>query len=283
MPTNVTAEYQVAEIEFFNAKTSSEKLKALKKMLAEVPKHKGTENLQKDIKEKIKKIKELQEKEKKAVKKGHSLSVKKEGAAQIVIIGLPNSGKSTLLTELTNAAPYIADYPFTTYKPEMGMMMTYEGVGLQVVELPAITKKFHETENGPAYLGIIKMADVAILIYEKEKDKQIVMKELYKANVKTKVLFFVKGGDLNLLKKRIWNSLGLIYAFTKQPGKPKEYPPVALKKGSTVGDFAKKIHKDFFKKFRFARINGPSAKFPNQRVGLEHILKSGDVVELHSE
>ena len=79
----------------------------------------------------------------------------------------------------------------------------------------------------------------------------------------------------------IWERLGIIKVYTKQPGKKKDFPPVALKKGSTVEVLANKVHKDFIKKFKFARIYGKSAKFDGQVVGLNHKLADDDVLEVH--
>ena len=90
-----------------------------------------------------------------------------------------------------------------------------------------------------------------------------------------------KNDDVEDIKQKIWSRLGKIYVFTKQPGKKKDFPPVALEKGSNIEILALKVHKDFVKKFRFARIWGPSAKFDGQQVGLNHVLQEEDIVEFH--
>ncbi len=91
-----------------------------------------------------------------------------------------------------------------------------------------------------------------------------------------------KGEGLEELKEKIYQELGLIRVYTKKVGEePKYDEPLILKKGAKVMDACKKIHKDFVKNFQFARIWGKSVKFPGQRVGLEHELKDGDVLELH--
>jgi len=102
MPTNVTAEYLAAEEEYRNAKTIPEKIRALEKMYALVPKHKGTEKLRLQIKRRLAELRRELEKQRQQRKGGgYSLAVKKEGAAQIVLVGLPNVGKSELLRALT--------------------------------------------------------------------------------------------------------------------------------------------------------------------------------------
>jgi len=273
MPVNPGIAYQKAESEYQRAGTITEKLKTLKLMLATVPKHKGSEKLQQEIKTRIAKLNSLIEKEK-ARKKGKTLGIKKEGAASIAIVGATNSGKSSLLNKLTGANVLIADYPFTTKKPEVGMM-DYHGIKIQIVEIPAIIEKFEETENGPTLLSIIRTMDLLILMFRNDNEKKLIEKELCDIKVPRIV------GKLEPSKSEIWSALGLIKILTKVPGGKIKYPPVALKKGANVRELAKIIHKDFVKKFRYARVWGKSAKFPGQTAGLEHVLEDNDVVEVH--
>src|SRR3989344_2605842 len=84
------------------------------------------------------------------------------------------------------------------------------------------------------------------------------------------------------IKDKIWNALDLIKVFTKQPGKKADYPPIALKKGSTVRTLAEYIHKDFVKKFKYAKVWGKSVKFKGQVLGLNHVLEDEDIVEFHA-
>jgi ribosome-interacting GTPase 1 len=276
MPTNVTAEYTAAELEYSKARTAAEKIKALEKMLREVPKHKGTEVLRMNIKTKLSKLKEQLRKKAKQKKGAAGISIQKEGSAQVVLVGTTNSGKSTLLKKLTGARVEIADYPFTTIKPEVGIM-DYKGIKLQIVEIPAIIENFSETENGNAYLGIIRQADLMVLLFNDEDEYKLLQKEL--ADVETKKIIY---NPNNNIKDDIWRNIELIKVYTKEPGKKPSYPPFALKKGNTIGDMAKHIHKDFIKKFRFARVWGKSAKFGGgQQVGLNHKLTDDDIVEIH--
>jgi len=279
MPTNVTYEYENAEKAYLQANTFSEKINCLKQMLTAVPKHKGTENLRNDIKRRISKYKVLVEREKKVSKSGgRGTSIKKEGAARVVLIGITNSGKSTLLSKITNAKPLIADYEYTTKKPEMGTM-DYDGVTLQVVEIPAITEDFLEKEKGPAYMGLIRDSDLIVIVFRDKKDIDLIKEELTDAGINFKGLT-LESKD-SKAKEKIWKKLGLIYVFTKSPGKNKDYPPIALKKGANIKQLAGEVHKDFIKRFDYARVWGESAKFDGQRVGFNHILKEKDIVELH--
>jgi len=277
MPINAGYEYQKAEEEYRKARTNSEKLNALKEMLRVAPKHKGAEVLLKQIKERIAKIKGLEDKQRKLKKSGYSVSVKKEGAAQVCVVGLTNSGKSTLLYGLTGAKVEIADYEFTTKKPEQGIM-DYFGIKIQIVEIPAIVKNFNETSMGPSYLGIMQHSDLLVLMFRNPGEKKILDNELRDVDV-TRLIY--NGQGKKEFSELIWEKLGLIKVYTKQRGKPKEKPPIALEKGATVRDVAEKVHRDFLKRFKFARIFGNSAKFDGQMVGLDHLLKDDDAVELH--
>ncbi|MFQ6010292.1 MAG: GTPase, partial [Candidatus Aenigmatarchaeota archaeon] len=114
MPANVTIEFMKAKEKYQKARTREEKIAALEEMLSTIPKHKGTENMQAEIKSKLSKLRKM-----KAPKVArHAFSLPKEGDAQVCIIGLTQSGKSTLLASLTNAKPKIAPRPYTTTKPK---------------------------------------------------------------------------------------------------------------------------------------------------------------------
>ena len=293
MPINAGVEYGLAEKKFNEASTIQDKINALQEMLSKSPNHKGSENLRNEIKRKISKYKSLLEKEKTASKRGSSkFSVKKEGSATICLIGITNSGKSTLLNKLTNAKTEIASYEHTTKKPEIGVM-DYNGVKIQVIEIPAITENFMERNDGPGLLGIIRLADLIVIVLDLDKNihdqLSLMHKELDKAAIKRKIIAIGIKGDKNReflttiekLKNEIWNSLNLIKIYTKQPGKEHEKKPVALRRNSTIRNLAENIHKDFIKKFKFAKIWGKSAKHSGQTAGLQHILKDDDIVEIH--
>lgn len=276
MPINATPQYFKAQAKYDEARTNPEKLVALNEMLKLAPKHKGAEVLLSDIKTKISKLKKLMEKEKQSKKgSGKLTSIKKVGAAQVVIIGPTNSGKSTLLSQLTNLKPKISPVPFTTKKPQIGIM-DYGGIKLQIIEVPPIVKNFIKQEEGPMLMNVIRHADLIILTFNNPEEKKLLDKELYEVKVK-KIIF----NKIENFKDKIWSSLNLIKIHTKQPGKKPDFPPVALKKGSTIRDLAEHVHKDFIKKFRFARLEGKSAKFKGQQVGLNHKLQENDIVELH--
>ena len=277
MPINAGFEFGVAENEFSKAVTNEEKLKALQHMLATAPKHKGSQTLISHIKSKIARLKADMVRER-AVKKsggGAQIAVKKEGAAQVVIVGPTNVGKSTLLYQLTKAKVVISPHPFTTRKPAVGTL-DYQGVKLQVVEIPAIVPNFMHAEHGPALVALMRQADLVIMMFNTAEEKAMLDKEL--ASIDKPVLVY---NHQENLADEIWRRLNVIKVFTKQPGKKYDLPPVDMKKGSTIKELAEKVHKDFVKNFKYAKIWGKSAKFPGQIQGLDHVLADDDVVEFH--
>ena len=279
MPINAGHEYGEAEKEFQKAEGNQEKLKALQNMLSKAPKHKSTGSLLKSIKERIKKYKTLISKEKKSKKGSSFLSIKKEGAARVSIIGLTNRGKSTLLSKLTNAKPTISERKFTTKLPQIGIL-DYKGIKLQIVEIPAIVEDYNDIKHGLFFLSLIRESNFLIITLKDKSELTLIKNEL-KENDIDKIFILYQGEDIQELKEDIWKSTNLIKIYTKQPGKPKEFPPIALKKGSKLKDMASEVHKDFVKKFKFARVWGNSVKHQGTRAGLTHKLKDEDVIEIH--
>jgi hypothetical protein len=138
MPANLTPQYRAAEAGLKVARTVEEKRAALEEMLSTIPKHKGTEKMQADLKRRLARLR--QEQETRAGRHAHAIRVEPEGAAQVMLLGPPNSGKSALLAALTRAEPEVADYPFTTTRPQPGMML-FEDVQIQLVDLPPVTRE----------------------------------------------------------------------------------------------------------------------------------------------
>jgi ribosome-interacting GTPase 1 len=159
MPANLTPQYRAAETKFKSAKSLDERRAALEEMLASIPKHKGTEKMQADLKRRLARLR--QEEESKSSKHTHVIKVEPEGAAQVVLLGAPNSGKSSLLAALTRAEPAIADYPFTTTRPQPGMM-NFEDIHIQLVDLPPIAHE-HMDQFVP---NIVRGADGAVLVVD---------------------------------------------------------------------------------------------------------------------
>ncbi|MFO8034666.1 MAG: GTPase, partial [Candidatus Bipolaricaulota bacterium] len=144
MPANLTPEFLAARQRFNQAKSDEERLDALQEMLATIPKHKGTEKMQADLKRRLAKLKERTEQRRRSGKSGGpSHHVEPEGAAQIALIGPPNAGKSSLVAALTNAKTEVEPYPMSTFRPVPGMM-PYEDVQMQLVDLPPVTPEHTE-------------------------------------------------------------------------------------------------------------------------------------------
>jgi len=138
MPTNVTPDFKRAKEAFQKAREPSERLQHLKEMLRTVPKHKGTEHLQADIKSRIKELtEELTGPKKGGARTGPAHTVRPDGAAQVVLVGPPNSGKSSLHAVLTGSHAEVGPYPYSTQEPLPGMLL-HEDVHIQLVDLPAI-------------------------------------------------------------------------------------------------------------------------------------------------
>lgn len=301
MPVNVNdPEYSKAEIWFHKAKTPEEQLLALDKMLAHAPKHKSSENLLANLRTRKKKLENQIEKQKKTGKSS-KIGIKKD-EMQCVLVGKTNSGKSSILHKLTNAAPKISENKFTTIKPEIGMM-PYMTTSIQLIEIPGIDSEYYDK-------GIVYTADTVLLIvntieeindlekqikthgkkiivfnkldklHENEKRKiEATLKSKYKNN--PFILISTKTNEnLEELKEKIFQSFNKLRVYTKEPGKkPNRNRPMILQPESTISDVAEKILKGFSSRIVQAKIWGPSSKFPGQIVGLKHKLKDLDIVE----
>jgi ribosome-interacting GTPase 1 len=327
MPANLTPQYLEAEARFKQAKAIPEKIKALEVMMAIIPKHKGTERLRGQLKSRMAKLKEELQKRPAVGKAEQAYNIKREGAAQVVLLGLPNSGKSSLFSQITNASSEVADYPFTTQKPIPGMMK-FENLQIQLVDVPPLQLDRIE----PGFPNLIRNADALLLLVDLTEDPIFHMEILLEVLSGMRIMVVGKGlissletGWISLravlvgnkcdvknameayqkfekqfrdtfpvlpvsakermnfeeLKKEIYQILGILRVYTKIPGKePDLTEPVILKKGSTVGDVALSIHKDFVAKLRYAKIWG-SGKFDGQMVKRDYLVNEGDVIELH--
>lgn len=302
MPINASPEYYKTEKEYLSAQSLEDKIYWLQELIRVSPKHKGSEKLLAEFKTRLKKLKEKQEKSKssgKSSKKG----IKKE-SYQFALVGLPNSGKSSLLARLTNAAPKISEAKFSTAAPQIGTFQ-YQGVSAQIIDLPSLGSESLD-------MSIINTADCLLIVIESLSDLEKISPYLKKARGK-KLIIFNKADLFSLeelrklaeqikskrlegaivsakneqgiefLKQLLFQQMEIIRVYTKLPRQPKTEEPIVLSAGSTVKDAAEKILKGFSQKIKETRITGPSSKFPNQKVGLSHILKDKDIVEFHTK
>jgi hypothetical protein len=159
MPANLTPQFIKARERFHKAKEPDEKLAALEEMLRTIPRHKGTDHMVGDIRKQIAKLQDASLRSKKGRGGGGHDHMPKEGAGQAVLVGPPNSGKSSLVAALTNARPEVADYPFSTLVPVPGMMR-FEDVPVQLVDLPPLSAEYTE----PWVYSLIRAADVALIV-----------------------------------------------------------------------------------------------------------------------
>ena len=312
MPANLTPEYLAAEREYKSAVTQAEKIEALERMLATLPKHKGTEKMQADIRRR------LSQTRKESGKKGAAHAVpfyliEKEGAGQVALIGPPNSGKSQLVCTLTHAQPEVADYPFTTRFPTPGMML-FENVQIQLVDLPPLSAEFME----PWLPQVIRRADLGVLLVDLDdpavldeiefivetlnqrnlpapkllvgnkadlrgaEDNFAALEELYRDRYRCLAVSAATGRNLDHFARTVFDALELVRVYTKAPGKKADFAsPFVLRRGQTVLDAARLVHKDFAENLKFARLYHISGDRDGLMVERTHVVQDEDILEFH--
>ena len=312
MPANLPPQYFEAEKTYRLAKTPAEKIVALEEMLAIMPKHKGTDHLRAELRGRIAKLNQLLEK--KSATQRASMLIDKEGAAQIAVIGLPNAGKSQIVSSITNASPTVAEYPFTTRSATPGMM-EFENIQIQLIDTPPLVAQSIEwwlppmLRRADALLIVVDLSDAPLAQVEaiitqlenmrvqlKERktliignkidlqntsDNYIALNDKYKEQLPVVAVSAKERIGLDELKHKVYQMLDIIRVYTKAPGqKPDFSDPIILKKGSRLEDAATSVHKDFRAKLKYARLWG-SGKHDGIMVKRDHILQDGDVIELH--
>jgi ribosome-interacting GTPase 1 len=165
MPANLTPDYFKAEEWYRSASTNEEKILAVEQMLAVMPKHKGTDHLQADLKRKLSQLREAATQQKKTGKHVDIFHVPRTGAGQVVLLGTPNTGKSAILAALTNAKVNVADFPFATHAPVPGMVK-YEDVQIQLVDMPPITADY----MAPGQVGTYRNCDLIAIVIDLSQD-----------------------------------------------------------------------------------------------------------------
>jgi uncharacterized protein len=346
MPTNVTPEYKKAEEAYRKAREPKERLDCLKQMLSTIPKHKGTEHLQADIKSRIKDLtEELAGPKKGGKRSGPALTIRPEGAAQIALLGPPNSGKSALHLRLTGSRAQSGPGPFITQFPEPGML-GHEDIAFQLLDLPSMS-----SDHSPPWIAsALQTSDAALLVVDlsdpgcveqvqfildtlaarkislvaawpglgrdgaagnldqepaaeaddpfrielptlllankadlaPDPGEVAVLEELLGVDFPALRVSAETGQGLGQLAPWLFEALGIVRVYTKAPGKePERDRPFTVRRGQTVLDVARLVHKDIAESFRFGRLWG-SGVFDGQQVGADHQVADGDVVELHA-
>jgi small GTP-binding protein len=240
-----------------------------------------------------------------------SIAVRREGAAQIAFVGAPNAGKSSLLQALSNVQIKTGDYAFTTTRP-VPALTRIGGVLVQLVEIPGLIGGVSEGRGGGrALLGVLRGADAIVLCHDASappESLELVLAELDAAGIELPGLIAATKSDeaphdgverlavaypdrevipvsvlddasLEALREAVWRLTGLVRVFLRH-GADADDEPVALHPPVTVLDVADTIHHELAARCRGAQVWGPSARFPGQRVGREHPLTDGDVVEV---
>ncbi|MBI4296364.1 MAG: TGS domain-containing protein [Chloroflexi bacterium] len=313
MPANLPPDYFAAEKQYREAKNAQEKIQLLKKMLAIMPKHKGTDKLRAELRRRIANLGDASEK-RYATQRASLFNIPKEGAAQVAVVGLANSGKSQLVSVTTNATSLVAEYPFTTREAIPGMM-EFENIQIQLIDTPALAPQTIE----PWLPHLLRRADGLLIMLDLSGDPlpqmEAVLKHLQamKVDITGKKVLVVgnkldtpgaqrnlmtlkyvyekqfriagisakTGAGLEEMRRHLFEALDIIRVYTKAPGKEPDFTgPVVLKRGSTVEEAAAQVHKDFAAHLKFARIWG-SGKHEGIPASRDHVLQDGDVVELH--
>jgi small GTP-binding protein len=243
-----------------------------------------------------------------------SIAVRREGVAQVAFVGPPNAGKSSLLQALSNIQIKTGDYPFTTLRPVPALTRIH-GVLVQLVEIPGlISGAAQDRGGGRALLGVLRGVDAIVYCHDTSAPLaglEDVLAEVAAAGIERPSLlvatkFDDAGADeheilerlqsavpglvvigvsvldderLDVLRDEIWNLTGLIRVFTRRPGSS-EADPLALRAGATVEDVAAELHGELADTAIGARIWGASVRFAGQRVGRDHPVADGDVVEV---
>lgn len=327
MPANLPPQYFEAEKRYREAKDPGDKVEALEEMLTIMPKHKGTDKLRAELRRKISKFKSQTQLKKGGARRDNVYNIQKEGAAQIVIIGPPNTGKSSLVAALTNAKPEIADFPHSTWGPTPGMA-SYENIQFQLIDTPPLSHEYVE----PLIADLIRRADILVVLINLHADpiQQLedtlaileqwrvypegypVPEDLLKAPFLKSILVAANKMDeveeeedfelflelsetelpclgistftkrnLDKFVKEIYHISKIIRVYSKAPGKdPDKTAPFVVPMETTLDELASKIHKDFTRKLKYAKIWG-EAVYDGQMVQKDYVLQDGDVVEIH--
>jgi small GTP-binding protein len=240
-----------------------------------------------------------------------SIAVRREGAAQIALVGPPNVGKSSLLQALSEIQIKTGDYPFTTLRP-VPALTRIGGVLVQLVEIPGLIEGASEDRGGGrALLGVLRSADAIVYCSRAAADPAelaVVKAEVEQAGIEKPGFLAATRADesdepalarlrrafpdlevvpvsvldessLDAFCEATWRLTGLVRVRLRNNGSV-DPEPVALRPDASVADVAASVHQDLAASFSGAFVWGPSARFDGQRVGRDHAVSDGDVVEI---
>ena len=240
-----------------------------------------------------------------------SIAVRREGAAQIALVGPPNVGKSSLLQALSEIQIKTGDYPFTTLRP-VPALTRLGGVLVQFVEIPGLIEGANDDRGGGrALLGVLRFVDAIVYCARADHDPaelvpvrdEVLLAEIDKpafvaatrfdeapANALDRLraafpemnvvpVSVIDEASLEAFRAAAWKLTGLIRVRLRTNGQTDE-EPLALDPAATVEDVAAWVHQELAASFTGARVWGPSARFDGQRVGRDHAVLDGDTVEI---
>jgi uncharacterized protein len=240
-----------------------------------------------------------------------SISVRREGAAQVALVGPPNVGKSSILQALSDLQIKTGDYPFTTLRP-VPALTRIGGVLVQLVEIPGLIEGANDDRGGGrALLGVLRSVDAIVYCARADANPaelSPVLDEVALAGIDKPAFLAATRADeappgaldrlraafsgldvlpvsiideasLDAFREAVWRLTGLIRVQLRSNGTTAQ-EPLALETGATVTDVADAVHHDLGATLLGARVWGPSARFDGQRVGREHQVLDGDTVEI---
>lgn len=321
MPANLSPEFKKAEERFRSSATSEEKLVCLEEMLKTIPKHKGTEKMQADLKTRIARLKKelAGSGGRSGARRGDWFHIEKQGAGQLAVFGAPNSGKSALVKTLTGLPAEVAAYPFTTTKPAAGMMK-FEDVQIQLIDTPPVSAEspawlFHILRTCDILVWTIDLADDAVLETTEQVQRLITENRIAfepaegvtskpvirlgtkaddpQAQDRLQILREMigdvpllpvsaeTGAGLDDLRREAFHRLDILRVYTKRPGHQADFGDPVVLKTGATVLDAAYHLHKDFAQKLEFARLWNKAGFDGQRVERAHVLQDRDVVEFH--
>jgi small GTP-binding protein len=240
-----------------------------------------------------------------------SMAIRREGVAQVALVGAPNAGKSSLLQALSNIQIKTGDYPFTTLRPVAAVTLIH-GVPVQLIEIPGLIEGASEGRGGgKALIGVLRVAEAIVYCHDasgplgplREAIAEVATAGVDRPSLlaATKMDETVPGAlerlrlefpelavvgvsvldetTLDAIRDEVWRLTSLLRVFTRRPGSTEE-DPLAVRAGATVADVAEALHAELGASCRGGHVWGPSARFPGQLVGRDHHVAEDDIIEV---
>ncbi|MGA2186820.1 MAG: GTPase, partial [Bryobacteraceae bacterium] len=278
-----------------------------------LPKHKGTEKMQADLRRRLSQARRESQK-KGGAHATPAYMIRLEGAGQVALIGPPNSGKSSLVRALTHARPEVGDYPFTTRMPTPGMMPV-ENIHIQLVDTPPVSPEFMEPwlgqviraadlsvlvvdPNDPAVLGEIEFTLETLERFHAAPPRMLLGNKIELADAVENLSaiaelyggrFLIAGVSadaaigLDAFAQATFRVLDVVRFYSKPPGRKADLDvPYVLRRGATVQDAAAHVHRDFGEHLKYARLFRRSHEHDGLMVERTHVVEDEDILEFHA-